>query len=226
MNKKTLLLIACFCCTFFQSFPCCTGSSNELLKALESGYFFMKSYSIDNLRNNREKIEYTAILEQGREYNLSFNDKNYFKKKAMRVSILTSRRDTVVSATMHEHKKGVTTLQFIAPYDGIYYLNIQTGKYSCGSALLAFKKKNTRTTAIWSIRVLQPETATRSIVIWEKILEENHEGKINVNFRFRDEQFFQQFTSKGLSAGTLKKRIEKALFKQYGLECAVKVRKI
>jgi hypothetical protein len=144
-SNKIYILNAIFFLLFFaQSINInaqCSPETYSLncIEKLKEEYIYLKSYNVDGLNGNKDKIEYTVVLSKNTDYLLNIctasNDVD-----GIILRIYDSDRKQVVSNNLNDVVD--SEIEFNCTHTGIYYLTFTflDSKRFCGGCTLAFKK--------------------------------------------------------------------------------------
>lgn len=111
---------------------------NECIPKLASGFNYLKSYKIDGLQGDREKIEYSYVFTKGTQYMISLC--SGANAGDVVVDLFDSQRNKVASSKING--KLASIISFPCKATGIYYLSYSFDQSQdfCAASALGFRR--------------------------------------------------------------------------------------
>jgi hypothetical protein len=115
------------------------SQSQRCIQNLHDGFIYIKSFEVDGLNGEKEKIEYSYVMTRDTQYYLNICTPEA-DLDGIIVTIYDSQRNAVSSN--YTDGKFYEALIFQCSATGIYYITFtfNGSKNFCGSSVLAFKK--------------------------------------------------------------------------------------
>jgi hypothetical protein len=140
MKKLLLTFALVFSCIFVANAQCdAEVYSAKSLKALATGFTFVKSYKVDGKNGIRKQIEYTCVFSKDTNYMIRMSGKDG-GAQGMIVTLYDSQRNEL--ATSHVNNKFFPGWTYKCKATGIYYLSFtfKDSQSYCGAAVLGFRR--------------------------------------------------------------------------------------
>ena len=111
---------------------------NECIPKLSDGFNYLKSYKIDGLKGDRDKVEYSYVFTKGTQYMISLC--SGANAGDVVVDLYDSQRNKVASSMVDG--KLASLISFPCRATGIYYLSFRFNESSefCAASALGFRR--------------------------------------------------------------------------------------
>lgn len=111
---------------------------NECIPKLANGFNYLKSYKIDGLQGERDKIEYSYVFTKGTQYMISLC--SGANAGDVVVELFDSQRNKVASSMVNG--KLASIISFPCKATGIYYLSYSFNESQefCAASALGFRR--------------------------------------------------------------------------------------
>ena len=113
--------------------------SNQCIPKLMSGFNFLKSYKVDGVGGQKEKVEYSYVFTKGTQYMINICAPTQ-PTDGIIVSLYDSNRNKVASSKINGQY--ISTIAYPCNATGIYYIQYTFDGSSnyCGGSALGFKR--------------------------------------------------------------------------------------
>ena len=172
------------------------------------------------------------MFSAGTDYQIRFFDRHYKKndQKILSLTITNFKDDKVFAYTdLSEHQSVYGKLEYQCEKTGIYKLTFKLGEYTCGGALLGYKRDKSPIKQHWEVKITLPQSIEKpkgQARSWSFDSSEDDKGKLHFQIRVREEDLNFSVKTRGNSPEAVIEKIKHLLFEKYGINFEVRAQTI